>query len=188
MGEDLIVRPDSHTDLAWQELASGVRLVATDLDGTLLRPGGDVSEFTVSTLARARAEGLPVVFVTGRPPRWLPEIVEQTDHRTLAVSANGALILDLATEEVLVTRPLDPAVIDAVVDLLRAEGVDTISYFQVDNPLVRCVDPAFLGWHLSRGAEMSAKMVPKAYAEEKVGMFCTQRGKTVVEVLPEAAS
>jgi UDP-N-acetylglucosamine/UDP-N-acetylgalactosamine diphosphorylase len=65
-------------------------------------------------------------------------------------------------------------------DLMRREGVDTISYFQVDNPLVRCIDPAFLGWHLLRGAEMSAKMVPKAYSEEKVGVFCTHGGRTVV--------
>ena len=65
-------------------------------------------------------------------------------------------------------------------DLMRSEGVDTISYFQVDNPLVRCVDPAFIGWHRLRRSEMSSKMVTKAYAEEKVGHFCTQRGKTVV--------
>jgi len=65
-------------------------------------------------------------------------------------------------------------------DLMRREGVDTISYFQVDNPLVRCIDPAFLGWHLTHGAEMSAKMIPKAYPEEKVGHFCRQRGRLVV--------
>jgi UDP-N-acetylglucosamine pyrophosphorylase len=65
-------------------------------------------------------------------------------------------------------------------DLMRREGVDTISYFQVDNPLVRCVDPEFIGWHLGHGAEMSAKMVPKAYPEEKLGHFCRQRGRLVV--------
>jgi UDP-N-acetylglucosamine/UDP-N-acetylgalactosamine diphosphorylase len=65
-------------------------------------------------------------------------------------------------------------------DLMAQEGIDTLSYFQVDNPLVRCVDPTFIGWHLERGSEMSSKMVPKAYAEEKVGHFCTQRGRTVV--------
>ncbi|HTQ31633.1 MAG TPA: UDPGP type 1 family protein [Opitutaceae bacterium] len=65
-------------------------------------------------------------------------------------------------------------------DLLKGEGVDTISYFQVDNPLVRCVDPAFLGWHLGQGSEMSSKMVPKAYAEEKLGHFCTRGGRLVV--------
>jgi UDP-N-acetylglucosamine/UDP-N-acetylgalactosamine diphosphorylase len=65
-------------------------------------------------------------------------------------------------------------------DVMQREGIDTLSYFQVDNPLVRCIDPAFIGWHLLRSSEMSSKMVPNAYAEEKVGHFCTQRGKTVV--------
>lgn len=65
-------------------------------------------------------------------------------------------------------------------DLMRREGIDVLSYFQVDNPLVRCIDPAFIGWHFLRGSEMSSKMVPKAYAEEKVGHFCVQNGKLVV--------
>jgi UDP-N-acetylglucosamine/UDP-N-acetylgalactosamine diphosphorylase len=65
-------------------------------------------------------------------------------------------------------------------DLMQGEGIDTISYFQVDNPLVRCIDPAFIGWHLVRGAEMSAKMIPKAYPEEKLGHFCLQHGRLVV--------
>ena len=65
-------------------------------------------------------------------------------------------------------------------DLMAAEGVEALSYFQVDNPLVRCVDPAFLGWHFLRGSEMSSKMVPKAYADEKVGHFCLQGGRLVV--------
>jgi UDP-N-acetylglucosamine/UDP-N-acetylgalactosamine diphosphorylase len=65
-------------------------------------------------------------------------------------------------------------------DLMEKEGIDTISYFQVDNPLVRSIDPAFIGWHLQRGSEMSSKMIPKAYAEEKLGHFCTQNGHLVV--------
>jgi UDP-N-acetylglucosamine/UDP-N-acetylgalactosamine diphosphorylase len=65
-------------------------------------------------------------------------------------------------------------------DLMAAEGIDTLSYFQVDNPLVRCVDAAFIGWHRQRGSEMSSKMVPKAYAEEKLGHFCIRDGKVVV--------
>ena len=65
-------------------------------------------------------------------------------------------------------------------DLMQREGVGTLSYFQVDNPLVRSIDPAFIGWHVLRQSEMSSKTVTKAYAEEKVGHFCTQDGKTVV--------
>ncbi len=64
--------------------------------------------------------------------------------------------------------------------LMKREGIDTLSYFQVDNPLVRSIDPEFVGWHLLRRSEMSSKMVPKAYAEEKVGHFCVQNGKLVV--------
>jgi UDP-N-acetylglucosamine/UDP-N-acetylgalactosamine diphosphorylase len=67
-----------------------------------------------------------------------------------------------------------------VLDLLKSERIDTISYFQVDNPLVRCIDPAFLGWHLGQGSEMSSKTVPKAHPEEKVGHFCVQQGRLVV--------
>ena len=65
-------------------------------------------------------------------------------------------------------------------DLMKREQIDTLSYFQVDNPLVRCIDPTFIGWHVMRGSEMSSKMVPKAYADEKVGHFCTQNGSSVV--------
>jgi UDP-N-acetylglucosamine/UDP-N-acetylgalactosamine diphosphorylase len=65
-------------------------------------------------------------------------------------------------------------------ELMEREGIDTLSYFQVDNPLVRAIDPAFIGWHLLRGSEMSSKMVPKAYPEEKLGHFCVQHGKLVV--------
>jgi UDP-N-acetylglucosamine/UDP-N-acetylgalactosamine diphosphorylase len=65
-------------------------------------------------------------------------------------------------------------------DLMASEGIDTLSYFQVDNPLVRCVDPAFLGWHLARRSEMSSKMVPKGYPEEKLGHFCVREGRLVV--------
>lgn len=65
-------------------------------------------------------------------------------------------------------------------DLMEKQGIDILSYFQVDNPLVRGIDPAFIGWHVLRGSEMSSKMVPKAYAGEKVGHFCVQHGKNVV--------
>lgn len=67
-----------------------------------------------------------------------------------------------------------------VLDLMASEGITTLSYFQVDNPLVRCIDPAFIGWHLLRGSEMSSKTVLKAYPEEKLGLFCIRRGQWVV--------
>jgi UDP-N-acetylglucosamine/UDP-N-acetylgalactosamine diphosphorylase len=55
-------------------------------------------------------------------------------------------------------------------------GVEHLSYFQVDNPLVHCIDPLFLGLHDLTGSEMSSKMIPKAHALEKVGNFCVADG------------
>jgi len=69
----------------------------------------------------------------------------------------------------------------ALEDMAR-RGVEYISYFQVDNPLVRCVDPLFIGLHAEAGAGMSAKVLPKRQPKEKLGNFCTVDGRvTVIE-------
>ncbi|MEC8614867.1 MAG: UDPGP type 1 family protein, partial [Verrucomicrobiota bacterium] len=66
------------------------------------------------------------------------------------------------------------------VDAMEAKGIDIVCYFQVDNPIVQCIDPAFIGFHVLGQSELSSKMVPKAYALEKVGLFCIQNGGTLV--------
>jgi UDP-N-acetylglucosamine/UDP-N-acetylgalactosamine diphosphorylase len=66
---------------------------------------------------------------------------------------------------------------------MKERGITHISYFQVDNPSVRVLDPVFLGLHAMNkesSAEMSSKMVPKVAPEEKVGVFCKARGKVEV--------
>jgi UDP-N-acetylglucosamine/UDP-N-acetylgalactosamine diphosphorylase len=86
----------------------------------------------------------------------------------------------------------------ALADMKR-RGVEQISYFQVDNPIVRAIDPVFLGLHVGAGspsahaegalsprggggssAEMSSKMIKKAGPDEKVGVFCQVSGKVQV--------
>lgn len=68
-------------------------LVATDLDGTLLRPDWSVSERTRRALRAAAEAGVEVMYATGRPPRWLPAVYETTGFEPLTVCANGALTL-----------------------------------------------------------------------------------------------
>ncbi len=104
--------------------------------------------------------------------------------RMPAVDAEGKIILE-AKDSIAMSPDghggsLRALVRSGSIDRMRADGVDMISYFQVDNPLVRCIDPAFIGFHLERGSEMSSKMVPKAYPLEKLGHFCRQNGKTIV--------
>ncbi len=97
------------------------RLVATDLDGTLLGPDGRVSPRTARAAARVESAGVPLVLVTGRPPRWLGAVGEQLDHRGIAVCANGALTWDLHTGARVGCDPLDPQVLAEVTGRLRAE-------------------------------------------------------------------
>ena len=65
---------------------------------------------------------------------------------------------------------------------MQKRGITQISYFQVDNPIVRCVDPLFLGLHDMRHADMSSKILPKVSSTEKLGNICLVDGKmTVIE-------
>jgi Cof subfamily protein (haloacid dehalogenase superfamily) len=75
------------------------RLIASDLDGTFLQTGGTVSPENVAAIARAHANGLETIFVTGRPTRWMRQIPEMTGHEGLALVCNGALLMDLMTQE-----------------------------------------------------------------------------------------
>lgn len=68
-------------------------------------------------------------------------------------------------------------------DDMRRRGVEHISYFQVDNPIVKVVDPVFLGLHAAApdsSGEMSSKMIPKVSPDEKVGVFCSVKGRVEV--------
>lgn len=96
-------------------------MLATDLDGTLLRPDNTVSSRTVAALAAARAAGFPVVFVTGRPARWMAPVVEVTGHAGVAVCSNGALLVDLDHGSVLRSHPLAPTVVLTVAAEIAAE-------------------------------------------------------------------
>jgi len=83
-----------------------IRLVASDLDGTLLRPDGTVSERTRDAVAAARRAGLTLVLVTGRPPRNLAPIAARIGVGGIAICANGAVIWDLDAATMVDTSPL----------------------------------------------------------------------------------
>ncbi|MDP2137958.1 MAG: UDPGP type 1 family protein [Candidatus Didemnitutus sp.] len=104
--------------------------------------------------------------------------------RLPAVDLDGRILLE--TKDSLALSPdghggsLRALQRSGALDRMQRDGVDILSYFQVDNPLVRCIDAAFIGHHVLAGSEMSSKMVPKAYPEEKVGLFCLQGDRLTV--------
>lgn len=66
------------------------------------------------------------------------------------------------------------------IDDMKKRGVELVSYFQVDNPLINIFDPLFIGLHSLAGAGMSSKALIKAGAKEKVGNFCLAHGRVSV--------
>ena len=97
------------------------KLVASDLDGTLLTSQGTFDERTKRAIATAEAAGATVVFCTARPTRWMAPLAEASGHHGVAICANGAVIFDLHTDSVLESSPLDPAIAQELVALLEAE-------------------------------------------------------------------
>ncbi|NEA23360.1 Cof-type HAD-IIB family hydrolase [Actinomadura bangladeshensis] len=111
---------------------SSPRVIATDLDGTIVRSDGTVSARTVAALARVERAGAMLVMVTGRPPRWMTDIAAAVDHHGVAICANGAVVYDLHTETILETREIPPDVIAEAVGRLR--GIAPELRFAVEHP------------------------------------------------------
>jgi HAD superfamily hydrolase (TIGR01484 family) len=96
-----------------------VRLVATDLDGTLLRPDGTVSKRTVRAVRAARNAGLHVIPMTGRPPRITWDIAMEAGLGPLGVCSNGAALVDLSSMEVIELETIGSELVAETVVTLR---------------------------------------------------------------------
>ncbi|MDN5748670.1 MAG: HAD family hydrolase [Pseudonocardia sp.] len=84
------------------------RLVASDVDGTLLGPDDEVPARSVAVIGRLVAAGVGFVLVTGRPPRWIPPVLAQLGLGRFAVCANGAVLYDASEDRVVWSQALAP--------------------------------------------------------------------------------
>jgi HAD superfamily hydrolase (TIGR01484 family) len=127
------------------------RVVATDLDGTLLRSDGTVSPRTREALRRAEAAGATVVFVTGRPPRWLDILADAVAGHGVTICANGALVYDVHRRMLIEQHGLDGSIAMEVALALRTAlpGVT----FAIERELVYGREVGFQNrWPLPDGA------------------------------------
>ena len=97
-----------------------IRLVATDLDGTLLHTDGTVTAGTREVLTAVEDMGITVVFVTGRPIRWMDDLWEHVGGHGLAICSNGGIVYDVHARAVSAARKIPVDVGLEVADLLRA--------------------------------------------------------------------
>ena len=87
-------------------MGKSIKLLALDLDGTLLNEKKEISPRTWAALERARSQGVLVVPVTGRPSQGVPQVVRTMPGLRYVVSSNGATIRDLVTGETLLEKHL----------------------------------------------------------------------------------
>jgi Cof subfamily protein (haloacid dehalogenase superfamily) len=106
-----------------------VKLVASDLDGTLVRSDRSLSEHTIAVLNELP---VPLVIVTGRPIRWLAEVYQPLRHAPIAVVANGAAIYDPDRDELLHSAPLSAADLAHACAVLREAIPDVAFAVEVD--------------------------------------------------------
>jgi Cof subfamily protein (haloacid dehalogenase superfamily) len=132
-----------------------MRLVASDIDGTILGHDGKISGRTVRAFHACRDAGLELVFVTGRPPRWLHPLQDQLGHTGTVICSNGAVVWDLEADRLLSARTLD---LDAMFEVRRI--------IKRLRPSARFAAETLTGFHLEPGfiengaSELLAEFTP----------------------------
>lgn len=95
-----------------------VRLIATDLDGTLLRPDKTISRRGLAALRGAADAGIHLVAATGRQPGGLPPSLPSCGFGHV-LGGNGAICVDQASGEILFERPIEAETVTAIALTLR---------------------------------------------------------------------
>jgi hypothetical protein len=124
-----------------------IKLLALDIDGTLLTPRGELTPRNSAAINRARQHGVLVVLVTGRRFNSARELVQRLELDIPLVSHNGALTKNIETLETLDFHPLDTGIARAIIGVGREFGADMIC----------CDDPQGLGTMVIEGVSPDNK-------------------------------
>ncbi len=124
-----------------------IKLLALDIDGTLLDPRGELTPRNSEAISRARGLGVLVVLVTGRRFGSARELVQRLGLDIPLISHNGALTKNIETLETLDFHPLDAEIARSIIPFGRELGVDMIC----------CDDPHGLGTMVIEGVSPDNK-------------------------------
>jgi 5-amino-6-(5-phospho-D-ribitylamino)uracil phosphatase len=120
-----------------------IRLIAIDLDGTLLRSDGSLSDASIGAVRRASAR-IPVILASARPPRSVRDIYRRLGLTTRQINYNGALTWDEPAGVVVDHRPVGPDVVSPAIRLARQVLPDClVSIESLDRWFTDRVDPGF---------------------------------------------
>ena len=137
-----------------------MRLVARDIDGTIRGHDGKISDRTVRAFHACREAGVELVFVTGRPPRWLHPLEEQLGHTGTVICSNGAVVWDLEEDKLVSARTM------ALADMFEARRI-----IKSLRPTALFAAETLTGFHLEPGfiendtAEILSEFTPAPLAQ-----------------------
>jgi Cof subfamily protein (haloacid dehalogenase superfamily) len=118
--------------LAWSINPSLPRIIATDLDGTLVGDTHGISDRNAKALARACAAGIQIVLVTGRPVRWMSTVYSDLGAGYPAICTNGSVVYDPDGDRVRDEWPIEPSDLCEVFTRLRARVPQVMFSAEVD--------------------------------------------------------
>lgn len=149
-----------------------IRLVATDLDGTLLRSDGTLSLRTRIALNRAEEEGVSVIFVTARPPRWLPDLAGSVGSHGTIICLGGACVVDVTTMRPTEFQGFAPDLLAALLADLR-HGIPDVA-LGLERASGGLFDPAFQDAG-DRGASPHARVEQSLHDGEPTAKVLVRR-------------
>ena len=106
------------------------RLMAVDMDGTLLNPDSEITPFTLQTVKQAMAKGLKFTLCTGRPLQGVKKYVEQLELDCPVITYNGAVIAHSTTGEILFSQNMDTEDARRVYNLAKEKNTMFILWSQ----------------------------------------------------------
>lgn len=164
------------------------KLIAIDLDGTLLTTGKKITERTRQALTRAAACGLEPVIVTGRPISGLPLELEEIPGIRYAITSNGAVTTDLRTGQVLRLRLIPPETAAQIIKIpdgnsfLYSVFIDGIGYCTeyVYQTLIKELSSTVLEEYVRRSRRMTKHLMQElseSAGAENIWIVCTSPGE-----------
>lgn len=126
-----------------REMGKKIRLVMTDMDGTLLNSDKRVSARTRAVIARMREQGIGFAVCTGRIPTMVEYYLKDLEITIPIVAANGAIVWDPVKGEALYSKSIDPDQAEALMDFCRENHMDysaltlEASYFSTNSVRIK---------------------------------------------------
>ena len=101
------------------------KLIAIDLDGTMLNSYGMVTEVTRKTIKEVEEQGVEIVIASGRPIDSIKEIAKEIESENYFIAGNGAIIYDMKKDEIIYEKTMPK---EKVLEIIKICEENSISY------------------------------------------------------------